>query len=304
MISRLGNMHISRLGLRSTPLDPLDAFGTPGGHDATLVPIYCGDDVIDPDAPGFVDRLDAFGDLTGCDAYTWKGYIDAHGIRRETFKVLGCRQTEHRHPTARAIDLDQGERVALFRKVCIGKATALEAEQFRAVMLVEMARLSAEDGLAMHIHAGRGRASIVRSSDGRDVCVAAAVDYVGQARPLLDLHGADTRFEIVFATGRMDAIDTELGPLSQAYPAVRIALADAAANPPGRIRQFRECLLACGADAASASMPAMSADLAAMSRQVDHARRVDCAVLAERVAMHEFDMAEAIGLLARWAALD
>ena len=45
----------------------------------------------------------------------------------------------------------------LFARVVAGKVTAEDAEQFRAQVLFEMARMSVDDGLVMQIHPGSFR---------------------------------------------------------------------------------------------------------------------------------------------------
>ena len=293
----------ARLNLRQSPLDDLAAYEAlrTNGWPGKIALLYCADDVVDPEIPGFVDRLDRFGQLADRDAYTWKGYLEAHGIRREVFKLYGCRATVHRHASTRAEALDTGDKTSLFRKVCIGKANPGEAELFRAVMLVEMARLSAEDGLSLHLHAGQGYQASIVSPSGRKAEIQLPVDYIRAARPLLDLFGETTAFKIVFFSRNVTAIENEIMPLAQAFQAVEVGLSDGCSNSPGRIRAFRQATLSSGDAMISAPMHGYSGNLEDLKEQHDTARRVDSAVLAEQMAIHEIDMPEALGIARHWA---
>ncbi|MBY0612801.1 MAG: glucuronate isomerase [Beijerinckiaceae bacterium] len=295
--------NLARLNLRQSPLDDLSGYERlrAGSWPGRIAPLYCADDVIDPEIPGFVDRLDRFGQMADRDAYTWKGYLEAHGIRREIFKLYGCRATAHRHPSARAESLDAGEKTSLFRKVCIGKANAAEAELFRAVMLVEMARLSEEDGLSLHVHAGQGHMASIVSPAGRRAEIVLPVDYIRAARPLLDAFGDNTSFRIAFFSRSVAAIENEIMPLAEAFPAVEAGLSGGCHNPPSRLRAFREAVLASDDPAISAPLQGFAHELPTLADQHDTARRVDCAVLAEQVAIHQLQLDEATGIARRWA---
>ncbi|MDX1782449.1 MAG: glucuronate isomerase, partial [Thalassovita sp.] len=117
------------------------------GWHGRVIPTYRPDALVDPDFEGFTENVARFADITGANTTTWNGYLEAHRIRRAAFKELGATATDHGHPSARTADLPQAQAAALFDTVLGGKATAEQAELFRAQMLTEMARMSIEDGL-------------------------------------------------------------------------------------------------------------------------------------------------------------
>ena len=294
---------LSRLQIEQSPLDDLSAYEAlrTGEWQGRVVPVYCADDVVDPETPGFVDHLDRLGQLTGCDAYTWKGYLEAHGIRRDIFKLYGCRATVHRHQSARAEELDTGEKTALFRKVCIGKANPAEAELFRAVMLVEMARMSVEDGLSLHIYAGQGRAARMMVAIGDSIEIPLAVDYARSSAPLLSRFGRSDAFGIVFFTPDPQAAMGQLAPLALALPALQIGFSGGAGNRPGRLRAFRQQIVDAGVIMQVAPLQPLSNRLADLALQNDTTRRIDCAVLAALVATHEMSHEDAAATARHWA---
>ncbi len=57
----------------------------------------------------------------------------------------------HRRP------LSPAEAEAIFARALAGQATAEDARRFTGHMLIEMARMSVEDGLVMQMHAGAFR---------------------------------------------------------------------------------------------------------------------------------------------------
>ncbi len=296
--SWLDSPAIRRLNILRTPLEDILVFETlrQQGHSGKIAPVYVADCVVDPETPGFVNHLDAFGALTGCDAYTWKGYLEAHRIRRELFKLYGAKVTMLHPPTARAETMGTPEMMTLFRKVCIGKSTPAEAETFRAAMLCEFARMSAEDGLALHVNAGTGRAAEITTEAGTLAHVPLWVEYAQAARLILQAFG-DAAFEIVFVSGDEAAIACELVPMAASLPAVKLGLSESASGDPGRVKRF--CELTAQVLAAGKALAPMASgnDLPTLMATSDRNRRVLCAWLAGEVAVHSMSEDEALGVL-------
>ena len=91
-----------------------------------------------------------------------------------------------RPPEARTADLARTEAQALYAKVRGGKASAADAELFRAQMLTEMAAMSHDDGLVMQLHPGslRNHNPLLHAGFGRDIGadIPTATDYVARAQ--------------------------------------------------------------------------------------------------------------------------
>ncbi len=116
---------------------------------------------------------------------------------RRSLASLGATATDHGHATPRTADLGPAESEALFNRVIAARASAEDAELFRAQMLTEMARMSLDDGLVMQIHPGSFRNHNARlfADYGRDVGadIPRNVDYVQSLKPLLDRFGNERR---------------------------------------------------------------------------------------------------------------
>ncbi|HTU60754.1 MAG TPA: glucuronate isomerase, partial [Polyangiales bacterium] len=196
------------------------------GWNGRVITTYRPDAVVDPEHELFSTALAEFGELTGCDVQSWRGYLQAHRVRRQLFASLGATATDHGHPTARTADLSPAASEALFARVVSGSSSAADAELFRAQMLTEMARMSLDDGLVMQIHPGsfRNHNAQLFAEYGRDVGadIPQPVDYVRSLKPLLDRFGNERRLTLIVFTLDETSYSRELAPLAGHYPALRL----------------------------------------------------------------------------------
>jgi glucuronate isomerase len=175
-----------------------------------------------PDFEGFAANLDRLSGITGCDTGSWQGYLGAHRKRRDYFKSFGATSTDHGHATAETASLSPGEANALFAKVRTGKADADERKLFRAQMLTELAKMSADDGLVMQIHPGswRNHSPSIFQKFGRDkgFDIPTRTDYARALKPLLDAVGTDPKVSIILFTLDETSYARELAPLAGHLP--------------------------------------------------------------------------------------
>ena len=149
-----------RIEVISTTDSPLDDLAF---HDRTrasgwkgrVIPAYRPDSVVDPEFEGFHANLSRFGEITGEDAHSWRGYLAAHRARRADFIARGATSSDHGHVSARTANLAPNEAEALFARVAAGPVSAEDADLFRGQMLTEMAKMSIDDGLVLQIHPAR-----------------------------------------------------------------------------------------------------------------------------------------------------
>ncbi|MFL5783285.1 MAG: glucuronate isomerase, partial [Bacteriovoracaceae bacterium] len=191
-----------------------------------VIPTYRPDGVIDPEHEDFKTHLKKFGEVSGEDVYSWKGYLSAHRIRREFFKTMGATATDHGHPTAKtlALSLDQAEK--LFTKITSGNFAAEDAENFRAHMLWKLAEMSEADGLVMQLHSGtyRNHNPQIFEKFGRDkgADIPQSTEYTHALKPLLDTFGNSKKFRMILFTLDETNYARELAPLAGHYPALRL----------------------------------------------------------------------------------
>jgi glucuronate isomerase len=265
------------------------------GWKGRVLPAYRPDAVVDPQRPGFAERVAELCDLAGTPV-SWAGYLEAHRVRRDYFKARGATSTDHGHPSARTADLAAADAAALFDRVLDG-ASAEEAELFRAQMLTEMARMSVDDGLVMQLHPGsfRNHSAAMFDVYGPDkgFDIPTATDYVHALKPLLDAVGTNTRLTLILFTLDETAFSRELAPLAGVYPALRL-------GPPwwffdsfeGMMR-FRAAVTETAGFYNTVGFNDDTRAYLSIPARHDMSRRTECAYLARLVADHRLDLDEA-----------
>jgi glucuronate isomerase len=263
------------------------------GWRGRVVTTYRPDIVIDPEHEQFRGALAQFGELTGQDVHNWSGYLNAHRLRRAEFARAGATATDHGHPTARTADLGQAECERLFARVLSGQFTPDEAELFRAQMLLEMARMSLDDGLVMQIHPGafRNHNRWVFEQYGRDkgADVPMRTEYVNALKPLLDRFGNDARLSIILFTLDETTYSRELAPLAGHYPVLKLGPAWWFHDSPEGMLRFREQTTETAGFYNTVGFNDDTRAFLSIPARHDVARRVDCSFLARLVADHRLD---------------
>ncbi len=267
------------------------------GWQGRVVTAYRPDPVLDPEHEEFPIELVCFGEMTGQDVQSWKGYLEAHRLRRRAFMRMGATSTDHGHPTAQTADLSARECEALFERVVKGQATAADAELFRAQMLTEMAKMSLDDGLVIQIHPGsfRNHNRQLHGLFGRDkgADIPTRTDYVRALKPLLDRFGADPRLSVIVFTLDESTYARELAPLAGHYPALKLGPAWWFHDSPEGMRRFREQTTETAGFYNTVGFNDDTRAFLSIPARHDVARRVDASFLARLVAEHRLDEDEA-----------
>ncbi len=270
------------------------------GWGGQVITAYRPDPVIDAEHEDFQAALERFAHLSGEDVTSWGGYLEAHRIRRAAFIDAGATSTDHGHPTARTADLPAVEAEALFRTILSGRATAAEAELFRAQMLTEMARMSLDDGLVMQIHPGsfRNHNRQVFERFGRDkgADIPTPTDYVRALKPLLDRFGNEAGLSVILFTLDETAYARELAPLAGHYPILKLGPAWWFHDSPEGMRRFREQTTETAGFYNTVGFNDDTRAFLSIPARHDVSRRVDCSFLARLVVEHRLAEDEAAEL--------
>jgi len=291
--------NIEVLATTESPIDPLAQHRKirESGWNGRVVTTYRPDAVVDPEHEQFPEALRQFGEMTGQDVHSWHGYLEAHRIRRRAFADAGATATDHGHPTARTADLSQAECEQLFARVVAGKVTPEDAELFRAQVLLEMARMSLDDGLVMQIHPGafRNHNRWLFENYGRDkgADIPMRTEYVNALKPLLDRFGNDPRLSIILFTLDETTYSRELAPLAGHYPVLKLGPAWWFHDSPEGMLRFREQTTETAGFYNTVGFNDDTRAFLSIPARHDVARRVDCAFLARLVAEHRLDEDEA-----------
>jgi len=291
--------NIEVLATTESPTDTLEAHQAirRSGWRGRVISTYRPDPVVDPEHELFRDALAQFGTLSGQDVHSWRGYLEAHRIRRAAFAALGTTATDHGHLTAATADLSDREAEALFGKIVAGRFTPAEAELFRAQMLTEMAKLSVEDGMVMQIHPGafRNHNRKLFETHGRDkgADIPQPTDYVHALKPLLDRFGNHPRLTVIVFTLDETTYSRELAPLAGHYPVLKLGPAWWFHDSSEGLRRFREQTTETAGFYNTVGFNDDTRAFLSIPARHDVARRIDCAYLARLVAEHRLSEDEA-----------
>jgi glucuronate isomerase len=198
------------------------------GWPGHIRPTFRPDGVVNLDAPrgAWRKNIDDLCAVSGIEVNGYRTYIQALENRRAFFKEHGATATDHAALTPFTVELSASEAEAIFRRALKGQASAADAAQFTGHMLMEMARMSLEDGLVMQLHPGSLRNHNPMVSDrfgpdkGADIPLAS--EYTRNLLPLLSRYGNDSRLTLILFTLDETAYARELAPLAGHYPAVKL----------------------------------------------------------------------------------
>jgi glucuronate isomerase len=164
-------------------------------------------------------------------------------------------------------------------------------------MLMEMARMSIDDGLVMQLHPGsaRNHNDLVsrRFGPDRGADIPIATEYTRNLQPLLRKYGNDPRFRMILFTIDDSTYSRELAPLAGHYPSLRL-------GPPWWFHDSLEGMLRFRAQVTetagiynTAGFNDDTRAFLSIPARHDLARRVDAQFLADLVSRHVLEIDEA-----------
>ncbi len=196
------------------------------GWPGRILPTFRPDGVVNLDAPDWRANIDRLGDASGLAVTSYRSFIAALEQRRAFFKQMGATATDHAALTPFTVELSEREADVILRRALRGEATSDDATCFTGHMLMQMARMSVEDGLVMQLHVGswrnHHRAIFGRFGPDRGADIPIATEYTRNLLPLLNRFGSDPRFRLILFTLDETTYSRELAPLAGHYPAVRL----------------------------------------------------------------------------------
>lgn len=196
------------------------------GWSGTVLPTFRPDAVVNLLTPGWQANVRALGESVGYEINSYQRLVQALEERRAFFKAMGAKATDHAALTAYTNELTVDEAETIFARALQGAATAEDAGAFTGHMLMEMARMSVEDGLVMQMHVGsfRNHNPEVFARFGADMGADIPImsEFTRNLHPLLTKYGNDSRLRLILFTLDEDTYSRELAPLAGHYPALRM----------------------------------------------------------------------------------
>jgi glucuronate isomerase len=247
--------------------------------------------------PNWRAEIDRLGAQTGPEITSYSRYIHALEQRRQFFKQMGATATDHAAETPFTAELSSSEAEAIFQRALSGHAAPDDVRVFTGHMLIEMARMSVEDGLVMQLHPGsdrnHNRPVFERFGPDRGCDIPLATEYTRNLKPLLNKYGNDPRLTLVLFTLDETTYSRELAPLSGHYPCLRL-------GPPWwfhdsieGMTRFRYQVTETAGIYNTAGFNDDTRAFPSIPARHDVARRVDANFLAEQVSRHVISLDEA-----------
>jgi glucuronate isomerase len=191
-----------------------------------ILPTFRPDALLNLDHTAWRQEIDKLSDVSGIEVSDYDSFVAALEQRRVFFKAMGAKATDHSALSPYTTELSVTEAEAIFEQALRGESSAENSRQFAGHMLMEMARMSIDDGLVMQLHTGSYRNhnrdifGRFGSDLGSDIPV--LTEYTNNLAPLLQKFGNDRRLTLIVFTLDESAYSRELAPLAGHYPAMKL----------------------------------------------------------------------------------
>jgi len=291
---------ISVLATTDDPCDDLSAHAALTADPTwtgRVIPTFRPDRYLEPAQPGWREAVTRLGEVADVDTGDYAGYVRALEQRRRHFIAHGATSADHSHVDARTDPLDEADAARIYRAALDGAAGAAEATAFRRHMLLEMARMSCDDGLVMTLHPGVRRshhpptAATFGADTGHDIPV--RVEFTDALRPLLERFGTYPGFHLVVFTLDETVWSRELAPLAGFYPSVYVGAPWWFLDAVDAVRRFRAAVTEAAGFSRTSGFVDDTRAFCSIPARHDMARRIDAGVLAQLVAQHQLGEDEA-----------
>jgi len=288
------------LATTDDPCDDLSAHAALAGDPTwpgRVIPTFRPDRYLDPGLPGWRDAVTRLGEVAGVDTGDYPGFVQALEQRRSYFIAHGATSADHSHADARTDPLEPAQAARLYRAALAGEATAAEAVAFRRHMLLEMARMSCDDGLVMTLHPGLRRshhaptASAFGPDTGHDIPI--RIELTDALRPLLERFGTHPNLHLIVFTVDETVWSRELAPLAGFYPSVFVGVPWWFLDAPEAMRRFHAAVTETAGFTRTSGFVDDTRAFCSIPARHDMSRRIDAGVLAQLVAEHRMGEDEA-----------
>ncbi|MFM1984020.1 MAG: glucuronate isomerase [Actinomycetota bacterium] len=262
-----------------------------------VVPTFRPDAYIDPRNAKFKESVANLLSATNKTSSTYANYIAALIERRAYFVAHGAVSADHGVYEPYTTALSEAKASQLFDQAISEHLSAADAREFAGHMLMQMAKMSCNDGLVMTIHAGvyRNHNSETFGKYGADTGhdIPVRAEFVNNLRPLLEEYGMHPNLKVILFSLDETTWGREIAPLAGFYPSVFIGAPWWFLDAPDSATRFREATTEiAGFYKGSGFIDDTRAFLSIPARH-DMARRVDCSYLARLVSESRITMEQA-----------
>jgi glucuronate isomerase len=263
------------------------------GWKGRIIPSFRPDTVVNIATPAWKKELQKLEKVVGRSIDTFKNFITALEERRSFFKTLGATSTDQGVLSPYTHKLDAMEVESIFRRALQGSANESDAAAFSAHMLMEMARMSIEDGLVMQIHPGSWRNHnqyiFQRFGPDKGGDIPVQTEYTRNLYELLNEYGNDPRLTLIVFTLDETTYSRELAPLAGHYPAMKLGPSWWFHDSIEGMTRFRECVTETAGIYNTVGFTDDTRAFLSIPARHDLSRRIDANFLARLVARHIID---------------
>ena len=212
---------IAVLATTDDPIDDLSAHAALAADDTwsgRVIPTFRPTATWSRCGRGWPELVGRLGKAADVDTGSYAGWVAAMESRRRYFIEHGATSADHSHEDVRTDPLEPAEAERVYAAALRGQATVAEAVALRRHMVLEMARMSCDDGLVMTLHPAvrrdhhRPTAERFGAEVGADMPL--RVEYADALRPLLERFGTHPNLHLVVFTVDETVFSRELGPLA------------------------------------------------------------------------------------------
>jgi glucuronate isomerase len=267
------------------------------GWRGNIVPCFRPDAVVNITKPDWKKQIEKLTEASGIEVDSYPNFIKALENRRQFFKSMGAVSTDQGVFSPYTHELTDAEAEKIFQAALKGKATEEAGAAFVAHMLMEMARMSIEDGLVMQIHPGsyRDHNLTVYKKFGPDKgCdIPIHTEYTRNLHELLNKYGNDRRLKVIVFTLDETSYSRELATLAGHYPAMYLGPAWWFNDSIEGMTRYRHAVTETGGIYNTVGFNDDTRAFPSIPARHDLSRRVDCNFLGGLVARQIIDLKEA-----------
>jgi glucuronate isomerase len=214
---------------------------------------------------------------------------------------MGAVATDHGVLVPETVNMDPAEAEGLFQCALHGQATSDDAARFSAGMLMEMARMSVEDGLVMQIHPGslrnHNQPLFQRFGPNLGGDIPIRTEYTRNLLPLLNRFGNHAGLTLVVFTLDESTYARELAPLAGHYPALKLGPPWWFNDSPNGMRRYFDQVIETAGLYNTAGFNDDTRAFCSIPARHDVWRRVSADWLAGLVVRHTVNMEDALVML-------
>ncbi len=265
--------------------------------DGKVIPSFRPDAVVNILATNWKSEIDKLSSASEIDVVDYKAFIMAIEKRRKFFIEMDAVATDQGVLSPYTHELSASEADEIFQRALSGTATVEDETAFVGNMLMEMARMSSEDGLVMQIHPGvlRNHNPKIFNRFGLDKGgdIPIQNEFTRNLQELLNKYGNHPNFKVIVFTLDETSYSRELAPLAGHYPAMKLGPAWWFNDSIQGMRRFRQMTTETAGLYNTVGFNDDTRAFLSIPARHDLARRVDCNFLAQQVAEHLIDIEDA-----------